>query len=164
MSYFQIFLLVMSCSPLFSADKGEWETYGRDFGGQRFSPLDTINKATVTELKLAWIFRTGDAYKPPNGRPTAFEATPIYVDGTLFLATPLGRAIALDPVTGHQKWAYDSHVPKDAGYGDFATRGVATWVAAGQKRRIYLATIDAHLIALDSESGQHARTSETTES
>ena len=69
-------------------------------GGERFSPLDAINRANVASLQVAWTFRTGDAYQPPRGRPTAFEATPLYVDGTLYLSTPLGRVIALDPVTG----------------------------------------------------------------
>ena len=65
----------------------------------------TIDRGNVATLKVAWTFRTGDAYQPKDSRPTAFEATPIYVDGTLYLSTPLGRVIALDPVTGQQRWA-----------------------------------------------------------
>jgi quinoprotein glucose dehydrogenase len=143
-----------ACALIFAADKDEWTSYGHDPGGQRYSPLDAINRENVGKLKIAWTFRTGDAYKPVDGKPAAFEATPLYVDETLFLATPLGRAIAIDPVSGTQKWAYDSHVPKDAGFGDYATRGVATWKTAGHKRRIYMATIDARLIALDAETGK----------
>jgi len=150
----QTIVILASCILLSAADKDEWTTYGHDPGGQRYSPLDAINRDNVGKLKIAWTFRTGDAYQPKDGKPTAFEATPLYVDDTLFLATPLGRAIAIDPVSGAQKWAYDSHVPKDAGYGDYATRGVATWKAAGQQRRIYMATIDARLIALDAATGK----------
>jgi quinoprotein glucose dehydrogenase len=62
-----------------------------------------------------------------GGRPTAFEATPLYVDGTLYVSTPLGRVIALDPVTGRERWVFDARVPRDAGYGDFASRGASTW-------------------------------------
>jgi quinoprotein glucose dehydrogenase len=131
-----------------------WPTYGHDPGGQRFSPLTAINPANVSSLKIAWTYRTGDAYQPKDGRPTAFEATPLYVDETLFLSTPLGRVIALDPVTGKERWSYDSHVPKDAGYGDYANRGVSTWKAPDGKRRIFIATIDARLIALDAQSGK----------
>src|SRR5579862_3578175 len=104
-----------------SEDKsqGEWPVYGHDPGGQRFSPLTAIHRQNVQSLKIAWTFRTGDAYEPKYGRPTAFEATPLYIDGRLFVGTPLGRVLALDPVTGKPIWAYDSKVPRDRGYGDF---------------------------------------------
>ena len=137
-----------------AAENGEWTSYGHDPGGQRFSPLTAINRTNVAQLKIAWQFRTGDAYEPKNGKPTAFEATPLYIDGTLYLGTPLGRVIALDPTTGKQRWAYDSHAPKDSGFGDFANRGVSTWRAPNGQRRIYIATIDGRLIALDAATGQ----------
>ena len=140
---------------LFAAEKGDWPTYGHDPGGQRFSPLKQIDRSTVKSLKLAWTFRTGDAYAPANGsKPTQFEATPLYIDGTLFVGTPLGRIIALDPVNGKQRWSYDPHVDKNKGYGDFANRGVSTWKAASGQRRIYIATIDARLIAVDAANGK----------
>ena len=86
---------------------GDWPAYGRDPGGQRFSPLAIINRHNVSRVRVAWTFHTGDAYQPRSGRATAFEATPIYVDGGLYLATSLGRVIALDPVSGKQRWAYE---------------------------------------------------------
>src|SRR5690348_7276060 len=132
---------------------GDWSAYGRDAGGERFSPLDSIRAGNVGTLEIAWTFRTGDAYQPKGSRATAFEATPLHVDGTLYFSTPLGRVIALDPVTGAQRWAYDAKVPRDMGYGDFASRGVSTW-ARGGERRIFVATIDARLIALDAKTGQ----------
>src|SRR6201995_5445695 len=114
-------VLALAAISTGSEDKsrGEWPTYGHDPGGQRFSPLTAINRQNVATLKIAWTFRTGDAYEPKSGRPTAFEATPLYVDGKLYIGTPLGRVLALDPVTGKQIWAYDSKVPRDRGYGDF---------------------------------------------
>ncbi len=140
---------------LFAGQNGDWPTYGHDPGGQRFSPLTAVNRSNVKSLKIAWTFRTGDAYAPKDGsKPTQFEATPLYVDGTLYLATPLGRVIALDPVTGKERWSYDPHINKDQGYGDYATRGVSTWVSPEGKRRIFIATIDARLIALDSATGK----------
>jgi quinoprotein glucose dehydrogenase len=131
---------------------GDWPAYGRDAGGERFSPLDAIRRENVASLEVAWTFRTGDAYQPKHSRPTAFEATPLHVDGTLYLSTPVGRVIALDPVTGQQRWAFDGKVPRDKGYGDFASRGVSTWQRGGE-RRIFVATIDARLIALDAKTG-----------
>ena len=148
------------CIPLFAVllpsaeDNNEWLAYGHDPGGQRFSPLDLINRTNVDKLKVAWTFRTGEIYTPPHGKPPAFEATPLFIDGTLYLPTSFGRVIALDPVKGTQRWVYDSHIDKDAGYGDFATRGLATWKPKDGPRRIYIATIDAHLIALDSATGK----------
>ena len=138
---------------LAAAQDGDWPAYGRDPGGERFSPLDRIKRENVGSLQVAWTFRTGDAYEPKAGRGTAFEATPLYVDGTLYLSTPVGRVIALDPVSGQQRWAFDAKSPRDMGYGDFASRGVSTW-QRGSERRIFVATIDARLIALDSRTGK----------
>ena len=136
-----------------AAQDGEWAAYGRDPGGERFSPLDGIRRDNVGSLKVAWTYRTGDAYAPKVGRATAHEATPLYVDGTLFLSTPLGRVIALDPVTGKERWVFNWKAPRDMGWGDYASRGVAFW-RRGNQRRIFVATIDAHLIALDASSGK----------
>ena len=138
---------------LLAAQDGDWPAYGRDPGGERFSPLDAIRRGNVASLQVAWTFRTGDAYEPKSGRPTAFEATPLHVDGTLYLSTPVGRVIALDPVDGRQRWAFDAMAPREKGYGDFASRGVSTW-RRGSERRIFVATIDARLIALDAKTGK----------
>jgi len=101
---------------LAAAQAGDWSSYGRDPGGERFSPLDRIKRENVGSLQVAWTFRTGDAYEPKAGRGTAFETTPLYVDGTLYLSTPVGRVIALDPVSGQQRWAFDAKSPRDMGY------------------------------------------------
>lgn len=148
-----VFILI--CSVTLFAQTGDWPNYGHDPGGRRFSPLTAINTSNVQSLKIAWTYRTGDAYAPPSGsKPTQFEATPLYVDGTLYLSTPLGRMIALDPVTGSPRWTYDPHINKDAGYGDYANRGVSTWKSPDGHRCIYDATIDARLIALDASTGK----------
>jgi quinoprotein glucose dehydrogenase len=115
----------------------------------------------VTALEVAWTFRTGETPEAvPTGRPTAFEATPIVVDGILYLSTPLGRVFALDPSTGVQRWRYDAKVDPALEFGDFTSRGVSTWLdaevaaAAPCRRGIILATIEARLIALDAEAGR----------
>jgi quinoprotein glucose dehydrogenase len=150
---------VFTCSVLAVAgsppSSGDWPFYGNDPGGRRFSLLTDINRSNVSRLKIAWTFRTGDAYQPKESKPTAFEATPLYIDGTLYVSTPLGRVIALDPITGIQRWAYNPQVDKDKGYGDYASRGVSSWAAPnGSGRRIFVATIDARLIALDAATGR----------
>jgi quinoprotein glucose dehydrogenase len=145
--------VVLIIGLLNAAQDGDWQAYGRDAGGERFSPLDVIRRDNVGTLQVAWTYRTGDAYQPKDSRPTAFEATPLVIEGTLYLSTPLGRIIALDPVTGQDKWTFDAKVPRDKGYGDFASRGVSAW-QRGTERRIFVATIDARLVALDARTGE----------
>ncbi len=149
-----VLLLAIASSGFQNKQDGEWPAYGGDPGGQRFSPLASINNTNVQSLQVAWTFRTGDAYEPRFGRPTAFEATPLYVGGVLYIGTPLGRIIALDPVAGRQLWAYDGNVPKDKGYGDFANRGVSSWVSPSGQRRVFIATVDARLVAVDAATGK----------
>ena len=152
-----VFSFLLMAGAAVSTVEDGWPAYGGDPGGRRFSPLANLNRQNVGQLKVAWTFRTGDAYQPPHGKPTAFEATPLFVDGKLFLSTPLGRAIALDPVTGKQLWVFDAHIDRDRGYGDYSNRGVSTAVLADRSRRIYLVTIEAKLIALDAKTGQPCR-------
>jgi quinoprotein glucose dehydrogenase len=128
----------------------------------RYSALTQINRDNVSKLKVAWTFHTGDiADGGHSRRRSGFEATPIVVDGTLYFTTPFNRVIALDPATGAQRWAYDPQVDLTLDYGDgLINRGVSTWLdaarAAGQpcRRRIYEATLDARLIALDAATGK----------
>ena len=136
-----------------------WPAYGRDAGGSRVSPLDQINRANVGQLKIAWTYRTGaEEVKAAGARNAAFEATPILVDGTLYLTTPYSRVIALDPMTGAERWTFDTQVPLDRRYSEMTSRGVSAWPAATDKkkaaRRIFVATLDARLIALDAATGK----------
>jgi quinoprotein glucose dehydrogenase len=106
----------------------------------------------------AWTFHSGDVYLGSRGglrgKASAFETTPVYADGTLYITTAFGRVIALDPDAGTQKWVFDPQIDKSAGYGDFANRGVATWVDAKTgKRTVFVATIDARLFAIDAATG-----------
>jgi quinoprotein glucose dehydrogenase len=139
-----------------------WPTYGNDAGGMRYSSLTQINRNNVSRLKVAWTFHTGDVSDGRNGKPrSGFETTPIMVDGTLFITTGFNRVIALNPATGAQKWSYDPKIDPTWDYGDaLVNRGVATWLDPGPvrkgracQRRIFEATLDARLIALDSSTG-----------
>ena len=140
----------------------DWPNYGNDPGGMRYSPLTQLNRDTVSQLKVAWVFHTGDISEGNNGqRRSGFETTPILVDGTLYLTTPFNRVIALDPVTGKQRWAYDPEVDRTLDYGDgLINRGVATWrspLSSAKElcsRTIFEATLDARLIALDAATGK----------
>src|SRR5258706_13463999 len=79
-----------------AANDSNWIAYGRDQTGTRFSPLAQITRDNVRRLTIAWTYRTGEASESTR-QPTKFEATPLMVDGTLYLSTPFGRVIALDP-------------------------------------------------------------------
>jgi quinoprotein glucose dehydrogenase len=139
----------------------DWPSYGHDAGGMRYSPLTQINRENVSRLKIAWTFHTGDISDGSQGRQrSGFEATPIVVDGTLFVTTGFNRVIALDPETGKQRWAFDPKIVMTGDYGDgLINRGVSTWLdperVSGKPchRRIFEATLDARLIALDAATG-----------
>jgi quinoprotein glucose dehydrogenase len=138
----------------------DWPYYGRDQEGTRYAPLDQINRGNVGYLEKAWEYHTGDFSDGSDGRPkTTFQATPILVDGVLYLATVYGRVIALNPETGAEIWTYDPEVDPTVDRGEFANRGVTYWQAADEvqgrvcDRRIFVGTVDARLVALDAERG-----------
>jgi quinoprotein glucose dehydrogenase len=139
----------------------DWPYYGGDAGGGRYSPLTEIDRRNVGELKVAWEYHTGDVTDgSDNRRKSEFEATPIVVDGVMYLSTPFGRVIALDPETGREKWRFDSKIDLHTPYSEgLVSRGVTLWTDPGRvegdacRRRVFLATIDARLLALDAASG-----------
>ena len=151
-----IFILAFAVAAQTPA--GDWEVYGHDAAGTKYSPLSIINRDNIRQLHVAWTFHTGDIYAGSKGglrgKQSAFETTPLFVDGTLFITTPFGRVISLNPETAKQNWAFDPHIDQRAGYGDFANRGAAVWRDPGTgKRVIFIATIDARLFALDADTG-----------
>lgn len=146
------------------ANTVEWPAYGNDAGGMRFSSLKQINTANVNQLTVAWTFRTGELehYKGTYAHEkAAFEATPIMVDGTLFFSTPTSRVLAIDAVSGKQKWEYDPEVYLRQDLSEITSRGVSVWpastdrqAAATTSKRIFVATLDGRLIALDAATGK----------
>ena len=138
---------------------GDWPNYGRTPGGDRHSPLTQIDRGNVGKLALAWQYKTGEA-GIQTGQPTALEATPLVIDGRMFFSTPLGKVIALDPVTGKQLWVRDLQVKRERGFGDWVSRGVSYWTdskVAHPKpcdRRLVVATIDARLVEIDPVLGE----------
>ncbi|MCX6603537.1 MAG: pyrroloquinoline quinone-dependent dehydrogenase [Acidobacteria bacterium] len=137
----------------------EWGVYGGDDGGSKYSPLTAINKANVAKLRPAWEWKTGEG---PNAQyktfPGTFQATPLLVDGVLYLSTPYNRAVALDPTSGRELWSYDpkayvdGQVPNGTG---FVHRGVAAWrdTANGGKLRLFMNS-RYRLISLDAATGK----------
>ncbi len=131
---------------LLAADQepGQWMTHGRTYDEQRYSPLTEIHTGNVSELGLAWF---GDY---STGRTQ--QATPIFVDGVLYVTTAWSNVKAFDARTGRQIWRYDAQVPGEWGVRaccDVINRGVAVW-----NGKVYVGTIDGRLVALDAATGQ----------
>ena len=130
-----------------------------------------ITRDNVARLEIAWTYRTGEAdARFATTKPTAFEATPVVVDNTMYVGTPLGRVIALDAATGYQRWVFDPEIARDIQYGDFASRGVSTWL--DESAPVDATSGDGFLLRRHSRSSslwmrateRHARTSASTDS
>jgi outer membrane protein assembly factor BamB len=148
--------------PAAAADSGdEWGAYGRDAAGTRWSPLAQVTRENVARLAVAWTARTGEAGLPVADHDRfSLEATPVVVDGTMYVSTPLGRVLALDPATGARRWTYDPGLDQKLRFGDFTNRGVTVWrdsaAAAGAPcaRTVFVGVLDARLVALDAATGR----------
>ena len=143
-----------------AADTG-WPTYGNDPGGTRYSPAKQIDRSNVTQLKVAWTYRTGALpYDEELDRKAAFEATPILIARKLYLSTPYDHVIALSATTGAKLWEFDPKLEHPYGFSEVTSRGVSAWRDANAKAgsacalRIFIGTLDARLIALDGETGE----------
>ena len=92
-------MLLLGANARAQVASDEWRAYGHDALGSRYSALAHITRDNVATLAPAWTYRTGEI-DAKTRQPLKFEATPLMVDGTLYLSTPLGKVIALDPATG----------------------------------------------------------------
>lgn len=120
-----------------------WLSYGRTYAEQRYSPLDQINADTVDQLSLSWYADMTTS----RGQ----EATPLVVDGALYISTAWSLVHAFDVRTGQHLWTYDPQVDPAKGRDaccDVVNRGVAAWDG-----KIFVGTLDGRLVALDSASG-----------
>ena len=136
----------VTAARLVAADSepGQWMSHGRTYDEQRFSPLDQITKANVKDLGLAW-FADLDTNRGQ-------EATPLVVDGVLYVSTAWSKVKAYNAATGEPLWAYDPLVPGGWAVNaccDVVNRGVAVWDG-----KVFVGTIDGRLVALDAATGK----------
>lgn len=141
------------------AAPGEWRNYGDTLQGSRYSQVAQITPQNVAELKPAWTFRTGDLPRPHEAAPRefTFEATPLMVNDTVYLCTPHNQVVALDPITGRQKWRFDTQADSKQAF-VIACRGVSYYEKPGATgacaRRIVGGTVDARLYEVDADTGR----------
>lgn len=158
-------LLALMCTVLVAGSAwsapADWSAYGGDPGGTRYSTLAQITPANVKDLRVAWIFRTGELGKGvKDWNRSAFEATPVLYQGTLYITTSSTNVIAVNAATGTLRWRYDTHTNDSVHYSDGVSRGVSLWVDdrlptdAVCHARIFAPTLDSRLLALDAETGK----------
>lgn len=138
----------------------DWRHFAGENDGQRFADIQQITPDNVGQLRLAWMFRTGEdpmERENPRNLPS-FQATPIKIGQSLYFCTPRNQVIAVDANTGKERWRHDPHTNVQGDSYLLACRGVSYYEsphALGQcKRRIIAATLDARLLALDADTGK----------
>jgi glucose dehydrogenase len=124
-----------------AGDRVNWLTYSRDYSNQRFSPLAQIHAGNVKKLVPSWIYQSGVS--------NTFQATPIVVDGVMYVSLPFNHVVALDARSGRELWRYQHKRRTEKMCCGPANRGVA--VAYG---KVFMGTVDARLVALDQKTGK----------
>jgi quinoprotein glucose dehydrogenase len=147
--------VISSGDSRLDAGAGDWLHYGNAQGGNRFSPLAQINAGNVGALARAWTFSLG---KEPSGEAAPFEATPLKIGDRVYLCTGYNDIIALDAETGKQVWRFRAHANVDGIFGQ-TCRGITYYKVPLAKNgapcaeRLYTATIDSRLLAVDVATG-----------
>ena len=146
----------------------DWPAYGRNQEGQRWSPLTQINDKNVSQLKEAWVFRTGDVRRESDPGEITNEVTPIKVGDTLYLCTAHQLLFALDAASGKEKWRFDPQLKTDPSFQHVTCRGVSYHEARAESapadavadcpRRILLPVNDGRLFAINAETGRPCET------
>jgi quinoprotein glucose dehydrogenase len=144
----------------------DWRSYGRTQFGQRYSPLAEITPVNVKDLKVAWVFRTGDLPTKNDSGETTFEVTPIKVRDTLYLCSQHQRLFALDAKTGALRWSYDPKVNVNPTFQHLTCRGVSYHgtvpgavdtsgapAPSDCPHTIFLPVNDGRMIALNADTG-----------
>jgi alcohol dehydrogenase (cytochrome c) len=124
-------------------EPGSWLTYSGSYNSEQYSPLKQINRKNVSQLKIAWMYQ-------PSKPVANLEASPIVVDGVMYITEPPSTVTALDVRTGLRLWSWSPTLPEHVvSIGLYATsRGVAIL-----NDTIFIGTADSHLVALDAKNG-----------
>src|SRR6201991_1337141 len=140
---FGVYLITAATTPAAALPPDNWPYPGSDQQGTYYSPLTDLNSRNIDQLGFAWQYDLG-TYRGQ-------EATPIVVDGVMYTSGTWGYVYAVDAATGKQIWRYDPQATPHAARHpccDLVNRGVAVW-----KGRVYVASVDGRLHALDAKTG-----------
>ncbi len=131
----------------FSSSADNWLSYDRDHTGQRYSPLKQIDVSNVRNLSAAWAFQLVKL-------PARTEGTPLVRDGIMYITGGGEEAFALDARTGRMIWSYE-YAPPENTQADGGEKRKTNWNRgfAISGNRLFMATSDCALIALDSRNG-----------
>src|ERR1700751_1974065 len=125
----------------------DWPVYGGDLGNHHYSTLNQINASNVTKLVQAWVYNTRPESESGANRPV--QATPLVVNGVMYVVTAHKSLVALDPETGKQLWSF-SHK-----HNGRPPRGIAYWAGdSDNPPRILFGTFDGFLLAVNAKTGQ----------
>lgn len=138
---------------------GEWAAYGHDAGGGQYSPLADVNTTNVTGLKRVW------AHELPDRGPSM--VTPIFVNDRVYYCSQLGKAVAVDPVSGSELWRADPYAAiaggrpiSENGGRQSMCRAVTYWAAATPRagvpceKRVFWGDANSHTYAVDADTGR----------
>lgn len=145
-------LLSASAFAQQGAKNGEWHYWGGDSGATRYSALSQINADNAKDLEIAWRWPALAIGQRPD---TNWQATPLLVDGVLYVTSGVHQAVALDPATGKTIWIFNPE-PKDLSTGRSGNpsgRSMAYWTD-GKEKRLFRSTLDGRLISIDAKTGK----------
>ena len=139
---------------------GDWPAYGGDLRGAKYSALEQVGAANVSQLQIAWVWEAIDNHRYAGATrrrqaPDGFKVTPLMAGGRLFVRTAFSAVAALDPLTGETLWTFDPGTgdgPRPAMFG-FSTRGLA-YHRDSDDERVLLVSSDGGLIALAAATGK----------
>lgn len=157
--------------PVDGVAPADWPAYGRTQAGTRYSPLTQINDGNVKDLEVAWTFRSGESRTENDSGETTNELTPIKIGDNMYICTTHQILVALDPVTGKEKWRFDPKLKSEPSFQHLTCRGVAYFDQANTvefakslavaspaqtscPRKVFLPVNDGRLFAINADNGQ----------
>jgi glucose dehydrogenase len=145
-----VIMLASNLQAQYGAPDGEWHTWGGDHGFTRYTALDQINADNVQQLQVVWRWQA----LPLGSRPDSnLKATPLMVDGVLYVPSGQHQVVALDPATGQQIWQFDPDPSSVAERGlGLGSRSLGLW-QSGDETRLFHNTLDGRLISIDARTG-----------
>lgn len=153
-SFVSILFLTVSCleSDIAIETGKDWPRYGGNNAGNRYSPLDQINRENVKDLKVAWMYDASEPVDTNDMRPQRIkqiQTQPIVVHGILYGLTAELKLFALNARTGEQLWRFEPEKVKEQGFS--TNRGVMYWESGDEKRILY--TVGSFLFAVNASTG-----------